>query len=728
MSKQRTGPPDKLITPSVFSDQPEKGEAHFHFDEFADTLARLIADRNTGTPLVLGVDGPWGSGKTTLLKRLQDRLDEGATYLDNPSKQPAPNYINIEDRGKQALEKHRICRTVFFNAWKYSTEEQVMAALLREIILSMRRSDFWTKLRSHLDDPESDKQHWVSALFKNIAKIPGAGLMDLDLEAFRSDTPASDALAFYDHFRSYLRRLLSSWVDGKVISRKPIDDKRGVLVVFIDDLDRCLPEKTVQVLESVKLFLDEPGCVFVLGADLNVIQGAVAKHYVDMPVISARAEDYLDKLIQLRFALPRIAETGMNEFLTGKVAEDHVDPDMLEARELLMAGTELNPRKIKMAINDINLKWAMLLNTGQAKATNRSDFIKWGILESIASKAFFDQLREHPDPLGFLTEARLWAAGDLADETKKGLLDAAYGSRHQLKLKKLLKKLEFSDGFDNDTIAAFLSLEAPPQREEPTATPVSRGKVHQVDEQLIADTVLVKIPEGSFLMGSKEGNSQAQDDEMPQADINLDHDYWIGRFPVTNAQFHRFITAEQGYDYAGELPDGKDEHPVVKVSWGDALAYCRWLSASARKEIDAISPGAVFTLPSEAEWEKAARGPYGREWPWGDSFDAGLCNSGESSGRDTTAVGDFSPGGDSVYGAADMAGNVFEWTRSVWRDYPFDPKHDPVSDLDPQSDHIRSIRGGAFDDGAVDARCAFRSWLHPRIRSNVVGFRVVLSP
>lgn len=160
---------------------------------------------------------------------------------------------------------------------------------------------------------------------------------------------------------------------------------------------------------------------------------------------------------------------------------------------------------------------------------------------------------------------------------------------------------------------------------------------------------MIWVPPGPFLMGSDRAiDSQASDNELPQHQVTLPG-YWIGRYPVTVAQFKAFVE-ESGHRPADrDSLRGPDDHPVVNVTWHDALAYCRWLGAKT---------GLLVTLPSEAEWEKAARGTDGGIYPWGnDPPDDSRCNFGGRVGQ-TTPVGRYSPRGGSPYGCADMAGNV----------------------------------------------------------------------
>ncbi len=238
----------------------------------------------------------------------------------------------------------------------------------------------------------------------------------------------------------------------------------------------------------------------------------------------------------------------------------------------------------------------------------------------------------------------------------------------------------------------------------------------------------VEIPAGAFLMGSDpKTDKDADNDEQPQHEVNLPA-FSIARVPITNAQYALFVQATghapPEHWRNGRVPRGKELHPVVNVSWYDAMAYCRWLSEVTGKRI---------TLPSEAEWEKAARGADGRIYPWGNTFEAGRCNSGELGLGDTTPVGIF-PAGASPYGVLDLSGNVWEWTRSLWgKDwgkpdfgYPYDPI-DGRENLDASRDVARVLRGGSFDDLSL-ARAAPRNRLFPNFRHWYHGFRVVFAP
>ncbi len=223
---------------------------------------------------------------------------------------------------------------------------------------------------------------------------------------------------------------------------------------------------------------------------------------------------------------------------------------------------------------------------------------------------------------------------------------------------------------------------------------------------------MVRVPAGEFLMGSdKRKDPDAWNEERPQHKVTLG-EYWIGKYPVTNAQFAAFVTATghraPGHWAESQPPADKLKHPVVQVSWDDATAFCQW---------------AGCRLPTEAQWEKAARGTDGRIYPWGDAApDKTRCNYGLNV-NDTTPVGQYSPAGDSPFGCADMAGNVWEWCAD-WHDeeyYASSPAREPTG---PASGGHRVRRGGSYFDKAWIARSAFRYFYRPYYRHINIGFRV----
>lgn len=239
---------------------------------------------------------------------------------------------------------------------------------------------------------------------------------------------------------------------------------------------------------------------------------------------------------------------------------------------------------------------------------------------------------------------------------------------------------------------------------------------------------MIKIPAGPFLMGSsdKEVEKISRDlshgelkadakwftAEMPQHEAQVE-EFYLDKYEITNAQYKEFVEATERSlprDWeGGTYAEGKADHPVVYVSWEDADAYCKWVGKR---------------LPTEIEWEKAARGTDARIWPWGDTFDVTKCNVESWEGSGSREVGSY-PDGVSPYNVYDMAGNVWEWTDSWYDAYPGSTYKHPEF-----GKKMRVLRGGSwyhYDSlGPIGARCASRDRAVAQSVSYVAGFRCAI--
>lgn len=223
--------------------------------------------------------------------------------------------------------------------------------------------------------------------------------------------------------------------------------------------------------------------------------------------------------------------------------------------------------------------------------------------------------------------------------------------------------------------------------------------------------IAVWIPAGPFLMGSED--EMARPSEKPAHQVTVSG-FYLDLHPVTNAQYARFV-AETGHHppkggspwtkwRKNDPPEGYEDHPVVLVSWLDAVVYCEW---SGKR------------LPTEAEWEKAARGGLSHQrYPWGQELAIEAANYEDAVGK-TTAVGIYPANG---YGLVDMAGNVWEWCADWYEDgyYAKSPDTDPQG---PQKGSERVLRGGCWHREAASLRCSNHYHNAPKNVVNSVGFR-----
>ena len=217
---------------------------------------------------------------------------------------------------------------------------------------------------------------------------------------------------------------------------------------------------------------------------------------------------------------------------------------------------------------------------------------------------------------------------------------------------------------------------------------------------------MVLVPAGEFTMGANDWWPKSQ----PAHKLNMDS-FYIDIYEVTNKRYMVFVDATgrlaPTHWAGGSIPPGKENHPVVYVTWADADAFCKWEGKR---------------LPTEVEWEKAARGPEGNTFPWGDKFDRNKGNTPQYGNQDTMPVGSFE-NGKSYYGIYDMAGNAFEWTENWFKPYAGNNHPD-----ENYGEKYKVLKGGSWYDCTyykcgISAPAFNRIFFHPMTKNNNFGFR-----
>jgi hypothetical protein len=260
---------------SLLDDNPAM-EDSLGFTRAVDAIVEIVKN-SSRRPLTVGVFGGWGTGKTTLMQMVEGGLKQGGI------------------------------KTVWFNAWKYSGKEVIWNALIQTILLAMKSDPGISDAARR----ESFKRRVIAvsqALGKYAAKvgtrfIPGGIIQEGDIDdlwkAISSTVEDGSPFEFMNRFELEFGRLVDEYVG------------ESYLVVFIDDLDRCLPENAIEVLEALKLYLDKANCVFVIGVDPSIIEAAIALRYAARSSLSATM--YLEKVIQVPVAVPRVrTQTGLD--------------------------------------------------------------------------------------------------------------------------------------------------------------------------------------------------------------------------------------------------------------------------------------------------------------------------------------------------------------------------------------------------------------------------------
>ncbi len=735
------------------------------FTPYVQALADIVMTGST--PLTIGVFGTWGSGKTSLMRMVKEQ---------------------VEEKGAVAG---------WFDAWKYDKEETLWRAFLLSVLFALedaakkneQPTDEIEKLKTLLYQPiDIEKTGGVTidlvklggkavqgavqiglsfipvgaALGKIVEELQSAGVANLSegtMDAIQRERIKVhiEQIRFLEQFQERFR---------KIVAESVVRNNNGRLVVFVDDLDRCLPEKAIEVLESIKLFADAPGCVFMLGLDAEVIARGVEIRYHDYFKDGAK---YLEKIIQLPFQIPPVEHSDMQDFVGG-LSQNWPHP---ECPIVFAEGLGNNPRQIKRTINVFLMLWS-LAKKREKKLKGEIKPIRLAKIVAIQAvyPELYNFLKETP---GYLKDLEDYyqdeAKKQKVEDSTKWINELAKDNPHEVMevfRKEAEKRGLLEEGIptqkpeisptlppaltvfgNNAAVRHILTLHSPEMAEcnfgmlTPTElhvyfTLTRRVETPQVTTELPIEAFepqMVKIPAGKFLMGStKEHTEQivehgADKDliewELPQHEVELS-EYFIGKYPVTNAQYRLFIQdtqyrRPQGWD-SGSYPPEKSDHPVVNVSWHDTQTYCQWLGQKT---------GKPYRLPTEAEWEKAARGQDGRIYPWGNKFDSKKANTFEIKIGGITPVGQFSQaGGDSPYGCADMAGNVWNWCNDRFDENEYKTRlSKTVKDpLGPQTGDIHVVRGGSFSSHRRNARCARRGRENTNFYRGNIGFRVCLAP
>lgn len=733
----------------IVDDQPTAIDT-LGFAPYVEALSNIVAGQGTRTPLVVGVFGKWGSGKTSLMRQIETKITEA----------------------QRTDWQH--AKVVWFDAWKYEREDALWRALLVQVLATLRReaqavieSETATKQAKetataleaelntleeqlyrtvteeeagnvHLDWGEAIKTGGKAAFRLGLNFIPGAGVLAGLLNEGATDDMNALFGAINQERRTLYRQRIESLEQfqqafGKLVATHIVgQDQR--LVVFVDDLDRCLPEKAIEVLEAIKLFMDVRGCVFVLGLDRDVVtQGIDAKYRSQTPEASqeqqrAFGSQYLEKIVQVPFRLPAIEPEVMTDFVHGQLTEWPDD----RCVEVFARGMRDSPRRVKRTLNTFLLLWGIAKAQKAIAIITPVRLAKLVAIQQIAP-GLYELLRENRRLIRTL---EVYYSGRTAVEPSRDepipelppLLEP-YARCYPLLQEVLTTCYEDEDTrfqtLDFEDLNRYFTLTR--RSEAPQATEAEAW------ERAVFEPETIRIPEGPFLMGSTD-DELAQvfgeavpdwvRDEQPQHEVFLST-YRIGRYPITNQEYHAFVEATNHaaprHWKEGTYPEGQGDHPVVYVSWEDARDYCAWLTEAIATE------GVTYQLPTEAQWEKAARGTDARIYPWGDTWDPNKVNSEEAGPSRRTAVGAYAPDGDSPYGLSDMTGNAWEWCADWYSQYTYrDRDEETVENPTGPPEGTRLVlRGAAFlsDDGYV--RCATRYDLLPSGRFDGVGFRVV---
>jgi KAP family P-loop domain len=372
----------------LLDDNPTTEDA-LGFRESADRVFDVITHIET-RPVAIGIFGGWGSGKTSLMKMVEAKLE-------------------TED-----------IKTVWFNAWKYDGKEAIWNAFIQTILLKMKEDNAFAA--------KSAFKTRVLSVSKELAKfaakvgtrvLPGGIVRPEDVDDFLeaiSSSADDDLFQFINQFEVTFGKLVAEWVG-----------ENGYVVVFVDDLDRCLPENAVEVLEALKLYLDQASCIFVIGVEPAIVEEAIKRRYGDHPALSQ--VEYLEKIIQIPFVLPRVRAKAALD-LAGESMQLSAK-ERSDLKKLIMYGLDRNPRRVKRLFN------ALAIASSDEAAASKKDRLPLAkiLVLQMRFPSFYRDLRKDPGLVQKLEKgSHEWPDSDgelrtFIDQTKAIKLDTKTARR-----------------------------------------------------------------------------------------------------------------------------------------------------------------------------------------------------------------------------------------------------------------------------------------------------------
>lgn len=710
-----------VVIPDDYADVDEIG-----YREHGEGLIEMIRSVRASGSFTIGVYGQWGQGKTSLLRQIKKALD------------------NSDVNGKNPV------LTVWFNPWQFTGEEHLIVPFFHTLVASLEK--YQEKIKEIKKIKGRDKSvkllESVSKFLQKLSRVPVALVYGMEGEI---KVPLLLKAKFsFDKTRDEYRRqegkmaqetqpdYIKALKEYESLYYNLIEDLQDAanifdtkVVVFIDDLDRCLPEKAIELMEGLKVLLDMQGFVFVIGVAREIIERGIRVRYrelyreqwEDMPFLE---QDYLDKIIQFSIALPP-ADPAL---LRQNIVEAHMKElkDAAPYMNTILSSLGNNPRTLKRFINNLSfLLW--VADRKERQVEDAEPFLP-ELLIKISLIAFqfsglYVQLCSYPHHLIKLQETlRKLEDRDAKREEpeerfamveKTGLeeIDRWLEQPHVSKLAAILRLesrslddgKQMDEGFSNrEEVERYVCMLAPTISSEP----IRRATEQSLKE--IMESRMVRITGGTFDMG---------DEETKRHEVTVS-DFWTDKYPVTQSLYHK-VMGDNPSVFKG------DDKPVENVTWFDAVKFCNKLSGSMALDpayrleagkVERIEGARGFRLPAEAEWEYACRGGTKGE-RYGNIDEIAWYY--KNSGGTTQGVGQKKP---NQYGLYDMLGNVWEWVEDDWHDNYNSAPNDGRAWIDEPRGSNRVMRGGDWILGARFCRSALRAYYSPDGRSSDLGFRL----
>ncbi|HPQ69143.1 MAG TPA: SUMF1/EgtB/PvdO family nonheme iron enzyme [bacterium] len=662
--------PDRKI--HVLSDgpaaMPVDGPDSLGYVIFRDVIAKIVLESELKHSFCIGLYGKYGAGKTTVLRWVHDHL------------KPQDNVL-----------------PVWFNPWRFTREEHLIVPFFHTLAAA---------LEEYIESRKTKRNKAVAEarnLFGKFAKVPLAiaygmsgevsipWLAKLKFDVGKSmdkgkEEVQQENLQAVKEYQSLYYRLTEELRNIKG------NDLR--IVACIDDLDRCLPEKAIELLEGLKVFFDLPGFYFVIGVDERVIRDGIRVRYKDFVFkdkeeIPVQPREYLEKIIQIPIRLPKPEMSRMLDMIREQAS---IHPEMARYCAKITEVMERKPRACKMAFNLLTVNLALaearkrLENEAGKKFDYQPDLLaKWTLLQFVAHHGLISWAEKRPLLLYHLQEYHSKSKVDEAVEVKETGLPLW---------------VQNVPGINDEAVKDVLRKEGKGGLDD---FPNDETIIRQIIELASAAPMETQVEEPGIIQ-----RTVMRDHNLPWKKIP-GRNYEMLAYPVTQ-HFYLEVIGNNPSHFAGM---GKENHPVEMVSWFDAVKFCNVLSKKINLEevyeideknetVDWKKERKGIRLPTEKEWEHACRA--GSTAETYDPLDE-IAWYNKNSTSSTHPVGQKKPNALDLY---DMLGNVWEW---CW-DWFDERKNDRV------------VRGGGWGNRAGNVRASFRGRFRLVGRNSNIGFRI----
>ena len=720
-----------IVVPDDSSDVDSIG-----YIEYSAGLVEMIRSVKAKGSFTIGIFGQWGQGKTSMLRQIEKELNEIS-----------------EIAGK---EDEEAILTVWFNPWQFTGEEHIIVPFFHTLVSAFKNL---RNKKKTIIDKISEK---AARFLKELAEVPIAlayGLEGNIKIPLLLESKFSFKEAVEESRRQKIEREQSSKTEFEnlvekyeslyysLISRlqNASKDINLKIVVFIDDLDRCLPEKAVELLEGIKVLLDISGFVFVVGVAREVIERGIRVRYRelyrDFPQDKLFMEqDYLDKIIQFPFTLPPPDEDLLYTMVEGYLTDlKEVKPYLLTIHKVL--GT--NPRCLKRFVN--NLSYTFWVANKKIGILEKEEKFLPELLVKMTLIAFvFPRLYQvvGKTPLHLIriqdylrkkTESGAEKKKEV-EEMGKDVLEKEQSGKEEKNPNDFIEISELNL-FERPYVEIINDILAFEERDLNGEKVKDKGfrdekEVRQYVSLLTVTSVSEKItePTGNIFIQTMDsrmkhipGDKILLKDEVSGSEFTAEvRPFLLDKYPVTQDLYWK-VTGKRPSEFEG------DDKPVDTVSWFDAVDFCNLLSEKSGfkkvytrkgKEVTCIWEADGFRLPTEAEWEYACRaGTTGDRYGEIDT----IAWYDKNSKGSTQGVGQKLP---NEWGLYDMLGNVWEWCWDWYGKYPVESQADWRGPADGTD---RVLRGGSWGSFARRCRSSFRNAAPPSLRWRRSGVRLARS-